>query len=239
VRDYSYELQEGNRFHYKARVYNPRLGRFLQTDPIFYKDNMNMYAYVGNDPVNKIDSTGMFQAYANSLRSHVDYSRTSMGMTAIMNKGIDDLKTMGKFSSGVGDIISIAGTATGQGWAVGLGMVMSTGVDLMVNSTIQNAQDALNAQAAGEVGGKVAANLVNAAADASGITNIDGRVDGKVLSKVSDALGMAGSKGKVADGILNTVATGAEIASQQVSGAVTEKVLEKTCSSGGSAPNCN
>jgi len=52
------DAETGN-YYYRARFYTPTLGQFIETDPVGYADNLNMYAYVGGDPVNATDPSGM------------------------------------------------------------------------------------------------------------------------------------------------------------------------------------
>ncbi|MBX5461612.1 MAG: RHS repeat-associated core domain-containing protein [Steroidobacteraceae bacterium] len=52
-------LPELQLYYYKARMYSPKTGRFLQPDPTGYADGMNLYAYVGGDPMSLVDPLGL------------------------------------------------------------------------------------------------------------------------------------------------------------------------------------
>lgn len=52
------EPDETGFIYYRARYYDPSIGRFTQRDPTGLSGGLNQYAYAGNNPVNYTDPTG-------------------------------------------------------------------------------------------------------------------------------------------------------------------------------------
>ena len=47
-------------YYYRARWYDPKVGRFISEDPIGLAGGINQFAYVGNNPQNGIDPSGLY-----------------------------------------------------------------------------------------------------------------------------------------------------------------------------------
>lgn len=91
-------------------VSSPTQARFLQTDPVGYKDDIDLYTYVGNDPTNRIDPSGLSNLNLfNPTRSEGDdylwqaasqWPANDRGNYTISGHGTEDSKYVGGYTHG-------------------------------------------------------------------------------------------------------------------------------------------
>jgi RHS repeat-associated protein len=54
-------------YYYRARYYDPQVGRFMSEDPISFAGGVNLYTFAFNNPVNLLDPLGLKVGFGESL----------------------------------------------------------------------------------------------------------------------------------------------------------------------------
>jgi len=86
------ETDASGLYYYRARYYDPQIGRFIQRDPAGLGGGLNLYAYVGGNPTNFRDPFGLFRIYASELGS-----RTAPTYGAVMRDGHENMTFLSRW----------------------------------------------------------------------------------------------------------------------------------------------
>jgi RHS repeat-associated protein len=91
-----YADSETGLVYYGLRYYSPRLGRFINQDPIKEQGGLNLYGFAGNSPVNFVDVLGLCPTITNILQTylisecHCHYKEYDQGRDPLESRTIYD-----------------------------------------------------------------------------------------------------------------------------------------------------
>ena len=153
-------------YHYRARAYRDDWGRFLQPDPIGLDGGNNLYAYVGNSPLNYTDPSG----------------ECPWCIGLVIGVGVDlaiQLATTGQYDWRQGLASGVAGALTGGVSAVIAARVVTVGGRALANAAVGSAVSA---------GQTVALNAATGRDDSVLAATAFGALGGAVGSRVGDKI---------------------------------------------------
>jgi RHS repeat-associated protein len=127
------EQDAADLYYYRARYYDPEIGRFISEDPLGLADGVNLYAYVGGSPVNLVDPLGLY-SWDQFLYDAAQFSagmgdNLSFGLTSRIRDwmGTNDVidKCSGLYAAGewTGVAVGVATGVAGGAKAAGTKMV--------------------------------------------------------------------------------------------------------------------
>lgn len=143
-----YDKETTLHYNYLRDIYNPKIGRYFESDPIGLKGGINTYAYVGGNPISKKDPLGLWsltvEGYIGGIGGGIVIGRNPDG------NGFVSLRAGAGFGGGVSydkNGVSPGYTGTGvtpPGWSSSIGVFGSGGVTIGPGSLGVGAAAGLN-----------------------------------------------------------------------------------------------